>query len=529
MKRFLLSISSLFMLVTLSHGQGDSTTVDTLSGRYQELISVGQLFVPTVTHTLAPGCGISCHGASEYHLRTGYFGFDGDAVPIGPLLLDPSWKIIEDNCAATIEPRNALVQNLEDNWGDLGCVIDGVSEDYKLILTGTPDAPQSCRKGTFRYQTKFCVSGDASGISLDLKCLSDNVATVYLNGIEIGTQGDDLSYEGWKTENRLDISLTGFAILTTGENILEVEVKSSGVDVGLGLYLGIEVQTGCVGCCFQNGAINGYKFNDLNANGTLEIGEPGIEGVEFELYDITDPGSPAVYVTSVFTDETGYYQFVDVTPTKTYEVREVLPGWTNTVPGTGSYTDLYIGEGSTINNLLFLNTEINDHEIPCEDCGDSFAPIPGKRYWISAWVNVESGLQQKTYDQALDGPFLRTIFLGTDEIIPEFYPTGEIIDGWQRIVGSFIVPEDATNFLLTMNADPNFDTYFDDIRIHPFNGSMKSYVYDGETFWLTSELDDNNYATFYEYDEEGGLIRIKKETARGIVTIQDTRSSTIKK
>jgi hypothetical protein len=56
---------------------------------------------------------------------------------------------------------------------------------------------------------------------------------------------------------------------------------------------------------------------------------------------------------------------------------------------------------------------------------------------------------------------------------------------------------------------------------------MKSYVYDGETFWLTSELDDNNYATFYEYDQEGGLIRIKKETARGIVTIQDTRSGTI--
>ena len=77
-------------------------------------------------------------------------------------------------------------------------------------------------------------------------------------------------------------------------------------------------------------------------------------------------------------------------------------------------------------------------------------------------------------------------------------------------------------------AHSDVDTYFDDIRIHPFNGSMKSYVYDGETFWLTSELDDNNYATFYEYDEEGGLIRIKKETARGIVTIQETRSNTIK-
>ena len=54
---------------------------------------------------------------------------------------------------------------------------------------------------------------------------------------------------------------------------------------------------------------------------------------------------------------------------------------------------------------------------------------------------------------------------------------------------------------------------------------MKSYVYDPITLWLTAELDDNNYATFYEYDQEGQLIRIKKETARGIMTIQESRSS----
>ena len=54
---------------------------------------------------------------------------------------------------------------------------------------------------------------------------------------------------------------------------------------------------------------------------------------------------------------------------------------------------------------------------------------------------------------------------------------------------------------------------------------MKSYVNDPETFWLTAELDDNNYATFYEYDKEGKLIRIKKETSRGIVTIKENRSS----
>ena len=39
---------------------------------------------------------------------------------------------------------------------------------------------------------------------------------------------------------------------------------------------------------------------------------------------------------------------------------------------------------------------------------------------------------------------------------------------------------------------------------------MKSYVYDPINLRLMAELDENNYATFYEYDAEGGLIRMKK-------------------
>lgn len=71
----------------------------------------------------------------------------------------------------------------------------------------------------------------------------------------------------------------------------------------------------------------------------------------------------------------------------------------------------------------------------------------------------------------------------------------------------------------------NVTVYFDDIRIHPFNGNMKSFVYDPQTQRLMAELDENNYATLYEYDQEGGLIRVKKETEKGIYTIQETRSS----
>jgi len=66
---------------------------------------------------------------------------------------------------------------------------------------------------------------------------------------------------------------------------------------------------------------------------------------------------------------------------------------------------------------------------------------------------------------------------------------------------------------------------FDDIRVNPFNSSLKSFVYDAQSEKLMAELDENNYATFYEYDKEGGLVRVKRETERGVQTIKESRSS----
>lgn len=67
--------------------------------------------------------------------------------------------------------------------------------------------------------------------------------------------------------------------------------------------------------------------------------------------------------------------------------------------------------------------------------------------------------------------------------------------------------------------------YFDDIRIFPSDGSMKCYVYDPENLRFVAELDERHFATFYEYDNEGNLVRVKKETERGIKTLKETRQN----
>jgi hypothetical protein len=71
----------------------------------------------------------------------------------------------------------------------------------------------------------------------------------------------------------------------------------------------------------------------------------------------------------------------------------------------------------------------------------------------------------------------------------------------------------------------NWDVYFDDIRIQPFNAVMNTYVYDPDQLRLRAVLDARNYATFYEYDQEGKLSRTERETEQGRITIQKVTAS----
>jgi YD repeat-containing protein len=162
--------------------------------------------------------------------------------------------------------------------------------------------------------------------------------------------------------------------------------------------------------------------------------------------------------------------------------------------------------------------------LSCPDCISSFAPIPGNRYLISAWVKEKNAPQSKT---SYTDPEIHISFPSISASVGPFRPSGNIIDGWQQIEGDFIIPPLASNMSIELKCVSN-DCYYDDIRLFPFDGSMKSYVYDPVNLRLVAELDERNFATFYEYDEEGKLIRVKKETEKGKMTIKEHRSNTKK-
>lgn len=164
--------------------------------------------------------------------------------------------------------------------------------------------------------------------------------------------------------------------------------------------------------------------------------------------------------------------------------------------------------------------------IACENCIKGFEPTPNKKYVVSVWVK-EDGASPLIYNYS--EPFVKIIYNdGTSTTDEVFVPTGEIIDGWQRISAEFTIPSATVDVSIQL-ATGSGDAYFDDLRIYPADGTFKTFVYDPVSLRLMAELDENNYATFYEYDEEGALVRIKKETERGTMTIQENRNYKTKK
>ena len=94
------------------------------------------------------------------------------------------------------------------------------------------------------------------------------------------------------------------------------------------------------------------------------------------------------------------------------------------------------------------------------------------------------------------------------------------MEGWKKVELSFTA---GTNFQLELI--PAGTKNIDDIRIFPFDGQMNSYVYDNRTMRLMAQLDENNFATLYEYDDEGTPVRVKKETEKGVMTLKENRQS----
>ena len=144
---------------------------------------------------------------------------------------------------------------------------------------------------------------------------------------------------------------------------------------------------------------------------------------------------------------------------------------------------------------------------------NGFEPYPYKKYIFNVWVS-----DGHPNDKSVN----LSVSTGTGSVT---LLCKAVVEGWKLLEGTIdLSASPAGVFTLTI-APAAGSVYIDDLRIHPFDAHLKSYVYDDKTMRLMAEIDENGFATFYEYDDEGLLIRVKKETERGVMTIKESRSS----
>jgi hypothetical protein len=214
----------------------------------------------------------------------------------------------------------------------------------------------------------------------------------------------------------------------------------------------------------------------------------------------------------------------DTCNTGHFNFRKNLNGSTVDTTGLYSHTGKYslkLNGTTTITKTvytgvpgpIFNNDNLGQYTIGSNELAKGFSPVPAKKYVLSFWVKDGAPRDATTTVQAtVNGTNLLNSSLQ--------WP---VVEGWKRIETPFVLPALSTGFTLQLQSSGV--VYIDDIRLHPYDGQMKSFAYDPSSQRLMGEMDENNFATFYEYDDEGILIRVKKETERGIMTIKETRSS----
>lgn len=328
---------------------------------------------------------------------------------------------------------------------------------------------------------------------------------IYQNKFSVGGY-----YKSW-TYSIIDISKLG-ASYTTGDEFI-ISFKTA--DCGYGGHFGYAyVEMGCDESALIS--ITGRFCKNKKLEFVAPSGNSGSETYSWTLLKFNSTSTSYENITpntglnsSIFQNkflEKGLYKI-----RLNYDLN--VPAVSGAVCSTGVQVE-----------RSFEILDCEDDIVGLSDCIKSFSPIVNETYSFDAWVREdEIPFSAKKYA----GPGVQFLFNGTGQQTVVYKADGPIIDGWQRVSGDFIVPAGTGDLeikLLNTNSDESKVVYFDDLRIYPTKGMVKTFVYDPITKQLSAQLDENNFATFYEYNQEGNAVRVKVETEKGVFTVKEQGS-----
>lgn len=269
-------------------------------------------------------------------------------------------------------------------------------------------------------------------------------------------------------------------------------------------------------------AVYGYKRSVPVAsvvNGRYQ--EVGFDG--FEDYDLTPAGCTDRHwqlqvkngdIETDISDAESHSGKYSVLLDVNKELYSIQPFGSGACAGNGSGTPFTLGE--------------------CDFSGLYAPALPTgtEKHVVSFWVRAEGQSNSTNWNSYLAAGLYGFEAFGCGSggkvsFSSELNSISPIIEGWQRV--EMIVSVDPTGFVagdtwgFSIISNDDRGVYVDDIRVHPFNAMMTSYVYDPETMRLRATLDENNFTTFYQYNDKGELVSVKVETEDGIKTLEEAR------
>ncbi len=136
-----------------------------------------------------------------------------------------------------------------------------------------------------------------------------------------------------------------------------------------------------------------------------------------------------------------------------------------------------------------------------------------KGAWLKFWLKAPNGQTDanQLLNINLNGAAINNIeYVGR---------TGEWALYRVKIEGNQIAPNSNS---LSVKSNQS-DIYVDDIRFQPYDSKVICYVYDTKSFKLLTQFDDSHFGLYYQYNDEGKLVRKMIETEKGLKTITETQ------
>ena len=128
--------------------------------------------------------------------------------------------------------------------------------------------------------------------------------------------------------------------------------------------------------------------------------------------------------------------------------------------------------------------------------------IRGTDYRASVWVHKNS-------------PGTSYLKANVDGTLTSSQKLVGVYGDWKLYYLDFNVPANTQSFTVYVEASGN-EVYVDDFRVSPFEAVVNSYTYDNAGL-VTAIINNDNFATKYEYDPAGRLIATYRETPKGFV------------